>query len=328
MSKLPALADAQNPVAFFLHGIGDALFALPALRALAGLFEGRLKLVCERSLYRLFFHELPLREVIEADVLPNQSLGRVKACDCAFNVDNLARKIGDCDIFLSLVPWRSQHLDNLVSLLAPRFSIGLADGFDVSLERRSNQHTFDQTFAIPRLFAPSLEVDKFASPPLFRATAWKHAARIVQILPSDSRILAIHNESSAQKTWPVDRLQLTLRAFLNGHPEFWALTLGVHKSIPEDACSELKIAPCEGLALDTSMCILAFAHIFLGVDSCMLHAADLWRIPSVALIGPTRSCEFGCRFAPHCHVDGQGTMAGVPVAEVLYRLETLVPTYA
>jgi ADP-heptose:LPS heptosyltransferase len=84
--------------------------------------------------------------------------------------------------------------------------------------------------------------------------------------------------------------------------------------------------PCDGIALDTAMCLVSQASLFVGVDSCMLHAADLFRVPSVGLFGPTNAIEFGCRFAPHCHVSGDGTMAGVSMDGVHQGLHSLSAT--
>jgi hypothetical protein len=323
-----AASKIRRPVAFFLHGIGDALLALPALRAFGKLFEGRLALACERGAYDLFYQELPLRDLACINPLHSQDLGYTVASHYAFDVESVARQLGNCDLFISFVPWRSRYLDHLVALLAPRWSIGLAPGFDVSVPRRRDQHTFDQAFALPRLFDPSLELETFASAPRFSAQAAEYAAEIIALLPKGSRILAVHNETREDRTWPADRLQAALQAFLLSHVEFWAIILDMRSRTPVNGWNgwgDLQVVPCHGLPLDTLMCVLGCANLFLGVDSCMLHAADLWRIPSVGLFGPTHPTEFGCRLTPHCHANGHGTMTGVGIAEVVHALEMQLP---
>jgi ADP-heptose:LPS heptosyltransferase len=70
------------------------------------------------------------------------------------------------------------------------------------------------------------------------------------------------------------------------------------------------------------------ADAFLGVDSCMLHAADLFRVPSVGLFGPTRPSEFGLRFARHRIADGRGSMAALTPDVAAASLDELLAEVA
>jgi len=313
--------DVRHPVAFFLHGAGDALLALPALRALAAMFEGRLTLVCERSIQELLFHQLPVRRAVHIGATAPAGGDWPRACDFTFDGERIAREAGACDMFLALAPWRSKSLERLVDSLAPEWTVGLGEGWDVALPRRPDRHASAHVFEVARLFDPALEVEPFSGPPAFSAAARERAAEIVGLFPKGRRILALHNDTQARKTWDGGRLEGAVRGFLSRHSDFWAVSLGLDR--PRKEWDDLRFVPCNGLPLDTSMCILQAADLFLGVDSCMLHLADLCRIPSVGLFGPTRLSEFGCRFAPHCHVDGGGAMAGVEVGSVAAGLERM-----
>jgi ADP-heptose:LPS heptosyltransferase len=182
----------------------------------------------------------------------------------------------------------------------------------------------DHAFTLPLLFDSSLTLEEFSSPPVFRPEAEQHAAEIIAMLPAGSRILAVQTESREHKTWSPSLLHGTLQRFLVHHPDFWVLILGLKSCPPNDGWRNLQVVPCDALSLDTSMCLVERANLFLGVDSCMLHFADLCRTPSVGLFGPTRYSEFGCRLAPHYHVNGHGTMAGIEMSDVLNGLELLL----
>jgi hypothetical protein len=319
-------SKAHHPVAFFLHGIGDALLVLPALRALSGIFRERLTLICERRVYDLFFGKLALRSVIALEPERLNVEDRPEARLAAFDSDSIASRAGDCDLFLSLVPWRSRYLDRLIDLLAPELTVGLAHGFDIALPRRPGLHAFDHAFEMATLFDPSLALARFAGPPELDAEAADQARTIAGLLPEHSRILAVHNETRKDKVWPPDHLRSALQSFVRKHRNYWALILDSCRCRLDDEWIEDRIVPCEGLALDTAMCLVGQAGLFLGVDSCMLHAADLFRVPSVGLFGPTNPAEFGSRLVPHCHVSGGGSMAGVSIAGVLGALELLSGT--
>jgi ADP-heptose:LPS heptosyltransferase len=77
------------------------------------------------------------------------------------------------------------------------------------------------------------------------------------------------------------------------------------------------------LDLSTTMAFLEMADLFIGVDSCMLHAADLCRIPGVGLFGPTSHATYGFRFSKHIHCGGVGTMNSITATSVLSALEEM-----
>jgi ADP-heptose:LPS heptosyltransferase len=84
-----------------------------------------------------------------------------------------------------------------------------------------------------------------------------------------------------------------------------------------------RVSPHLGLPLDLAMGLVANADLFVGIDSSMLHAADLARVPGVGLFGPTRAATWGFRFAPHRHVD-MSAMEDITAIDVLDAMEDLV----
>jgi D-sedoheptulose 7-phosphate isomerase len=112
--------------------------------------------------------------------------------------------------------------------------------------------------------------------------------------------------------------------FLELHPEVFVLVVGsVDLGLKAGRFAE-RITPCHGLPLTTSSALVELADLFLGVDSCMLHAADLFRVPSVGLFGPGGHIEFGFRFGPHRYVFSKGSMESISAGEVLSALEVML----
>lgn len=97
-------ARFKCPVVFFANGIGDSLLVLPALRALAHIFPNQLIMVCKEGARRTFFSEIAFRKVIEVDF-------KCKTGKFEFCYSEVAQVIGKCDLFISLVPWRSESLN-------------------------------------------------------------------------------------------------------------------------------------------------------------------------------------------------------------------------
>src|SRR4029077_19855198 len=89
-----------------------------------------------------------------------------------------------------------------------------------------------------------------------------------------------------------------------------------------------RLLSLDGLPLANALALATLSDMFLGVDSCMLHMADVSRVPGVGLFGPAPddplgAQEVGFRLADHLHISGEGSMTDVKVPDVLNALERI-----
>lgn len=311
-----SLLDASRPVVFFANGTGDHLLNLPALRAVAALFEGRLRLVCMEGARAAFFDDLPLGEAIETHMW---SEGGTRHFDALA----LARRIGACDLFLSLNPWHSSSVDGLLSALAPAFSVGFFPAYNVMLPRDYSKHSAELAFDLPLWVATGIDIERFSAEPRWPLEARRWAGAIRAEIPAEMRVLAVHADTKAEKMWPADRWRELLDRLLTRRRDLIVLVLGC-ESLGLDTCGKSdRVIPCMGLPLTASLALGGLADVFIGIDSCVLHAVDLARVPGVGLFGPTSPAEFGFRFAQHRHVAGAGDMQAITVDMVEAAFEHL-----
>lgn len=313
------MLDARHPVAVFANGFGDCLITLPALRAAASLFPGRLTLVCPPGVASLFFADLPL--------------GAVRGCEMrqvpqgrTFDAVGLAKRLAGCDLLLSFnTTWHSPDVARLLELLSPPESVGFFPDFRVVLPRDADKHSADLAFDVPRRLSPALRLEDFAAPPVFPAKAHQLARQMRTLVPAGVRVLVVHADTKPVKMWPAERFVAVLDEFLRRHPDFITLVVG-SGGRPLDAGRHGKrVMLCYDLPLAVSLALVGEADLFLGIDSCMLHAADLFRVPGVGLFGPTSCAEWGFRIGPHRHVCGDGgRVEHVRPHDVLDALESLL----
>ncbi len=302
---------------FFANGFGDNLINLPALRALASAFEGRLRLACSRGPHVVLFDDLPLAERVE---LP---MWREDGRRC-FDAAAAAEALGPCDLFVSLVPWRTPSSDALLAALQPATSIGFFDSFDVHVPLCYAKHSAELALDVARVVLPAAALAAFGEPPRYPREAVERARSILALLPRDARAVLVHADTVAEKTWPLERFAAALDAHLSAHPNDVALVVGATVPPFERCVSSTRLASCAGLPFATACALVANADLFVGVDSLMLHVADFARVPSVALFGPTEPREFGCLFAPHTVVRGaNGTTSSISVEAVVAALEEM-----
>ena len=178
-------------------------------------------------------------------------------------------------------------------------------------------------FTLAQAFDPSLCIEDFADAPALdpRAACW--ADELIGRLPSTSQIIILHAESKPAKCWRTDRFVSVLDHVLDRLPDAWVFDVG-QETVPYDAgIHGDRVVPACEMPLSHALAIVSRAHFFVGVDSCFLHAADLFRVPGVALFGPTHPHEFGFRFAPARHVVG-AQMDAIETKDVIATIDGLL----
>lgn len=308
--------NSEAPVLFFINGIGDNILNLPALRALGELFAGRLSLICGGSAL-FMFDDLPVKRAIKIQV-ESSAYGR------EFDVDSVAEETGNCNLFLSLVPWHSESLTRLVEKLRPQLSVGFFSNYDIRMPLNFDQHTSELAFDLVRLFDARSRLQDFTGPPCYPKEARAEARNLRAQLGPGAKVLAVHADTGKEKMWDGERLMQTLDTFLGLHPEFTVLLVGGWSQSLDGGLYGDRVVPCYGLPLPVSMALVTEADFFLGIDSCMLHAADFAHVPSVGLFGPTSAAEFGFLVGPHIAIQAPHTMAEIEVPDVADALESLL----
>jgi ADP-heptose:LPS heptosyltransferase len=314
------LRSAERPVTFFTNGIGDALLALPALRALSQTFEGRLTLICDRRDHHLFYHELPVRRIIE---IPDLRIERPQLRRI-FDVEQLSAAVGRADLFISLVAWQAPSLTALIDKLSPDAVVGFFPDAHFVVPPDRDIHSADLDFAVARRIDASLRIDDFSWPPRLPEAAERFARDLRQSLPEWARLLVVHPDTGRAKCWSAESFVRLLDEWLDRRPDFLAWIVGMPYAPLDVEGHAARVVSCAGLPLAESVALVGQADLFIGIDSCMLHAADLFRVPGVGLFGPTSVTEWGFRFGPHRHVQGAGSLASVPVGAVLEVLDDLM----
>jgi ADP-heptose:LPS heptosyltransferase len=307
--------SARGPIAVMLvNGLGDQLIALPALRALCELFPDRIELILGPGMRAMFYEGLPLRGVQRAAWADYEAR--------EIQVEPLAAALGRCELFVNLAEWITPSVHELAQRVRPRRSIGLRDAYSEQVVVADDAHMFDRVFAIARHFAPALRLGDFCAPPVFSQAARDAAAALVaeHVRPGE-KLLFVHPETLPNKMWTAGAFGSVLGAFLRARPEYRALVCSLRPYPAPASASEAERIALVDPHLELAMAVVERADLFLGVDSCFLHAADLFRLPGVALFGPTRAAHWGFRLSPRGHdVSGAGTMAAIDPGEVLERM--------
>lgn len=309
----------KRPVVFYANGLGDTILTLPALRALTKLFSGRLTLICDQGLHGEILSELRLRWMISTPMRRN-----VPDWTREFDVEDVARRAGPCDFFISLVPWHSESLERLLNRFNAKDSIGFSAPFDIHLPLDFRKHACDLAFDLPRRLDDSLHFEEYCAPLRLRPHARQLAKRIRGLISPGRRTLVVHADTGANKMWPSDRLVDLLDHFLDNHQDFVALLVGGMAQPLDCGRNAQRVVPCYGLPLDVSFGLVESADAFLGVDSCMLHAADFFRIPSIGLFGASNPVEFGFRLTPASVICRGQSMESIKTQSVTEALERLV----
>ena len=301
--------NAQRPALVFLNGIGDHFINLPAIRAAAALYPNRLRIIC-RAGARQLFSDLPVASVHELKWGLDQR-------DRVLESDEALGALERCDLLLSLNPWHTDSVDRMLQIIKPRHSVGFFSAFSTHVPLNFAKHSAELAFDISRSLGNSLPIEHFSAPPALPPNSNWAAEEIRKLLPKGSKILAVHPETLEEKMWKLDRFRSFLNQFLDRNREFFALVVGLNDLSLDEGRHKERIISCHGLPFFTSAALVASSDLFVGVNSCMLHVADIFRVPGVGLFGPTNPNEFGFRLTDLRHVwSDSGSTADIEAAEV------------
>lgn len=306
----------QFPVVFSYNGgIGDHLCNLPALRALASLFPGRLALICGKGDRELYYSDLNLRDVYEIDLA-------LTSTGWTFDPETLAYRMGRCDLLICINPWHTSSVSELLEKFPGTPSVGFFSDFNRHLTCDYEAHAMDMAFAVPASLNSALKLVDFSQPPAISAKASAIAREFKHRYAGSYRALFIHTTTKPEKSWDLENFQLVLDKFLLEFPEFMALVVDLRGEWVGRGRFPDRVIPVT-LPLDTCFALLRECDLFLGIDSCHIHAADLLRVPGVGLFGPTTCRRWGYRLTNHRHIQGQEGMGSISVDEVSEALHSL-----
>ncbi|MGD1256127.1 glycosyltransferase family 9 protein [Mycobacterium seoulense] len=327
-SALDDVLRVDRPAVYLGGKIGEAIVTLPTVRALSEMFTAPLTLVCPKFIFDLCLWEVSPR-LIDITGSPAAGVAPRRIPDYGA----LAAEVGGVDVFINTVPWNlisNSFVRPLREALAPRTSIGFKidhDSYDI-VAPKDVDHAADLIFNLARLFDPSARIETYAQPVPVRPMVREKARSIRAAVTKGTRVLVVHADTDwAEKRWPITRFIDLLDRFLSRRRDFVAWIVGMGHEELNVGNQRDRVISYLGLPLDLTMGLVANADLFVGVDSSMLHAADLARVPGVGLFGPTRPATWGFRFAPHRHVDVK-TMADITVDEVLRALTDLADEHA
>lgn len=296
----------RYPVVFFANGIGDHLIVLPTLRALSRIFCGKLSLICTYNAYTEFFSDINFKKVwsIPFPGYDNQNWQYPiqKIDQKQFEYITLSKQIINCDLFISLAAWESLSLLKLIENLSPVISLGYFPSYTHEIPD-NRQHVFDRDFAIAKLFKSNLMIENFSDGPALTKKNKMLVSSLKQQISEKNKLLVIHTDTKRRKMLSGGKFLKIIDEFLSRKSNYLAAIVGSYHEIPIDqAINKNRIFSLCNIPIGLSFAVVSVANLFLGIDSCMLHAADLFRIPSVAIFGATNPQRWGARFTNHFHV--------------------------
>lgn len=318
--------DFRNPVVFFANGVGDHLIFLPTFRALAMLFEGKITFIGLPRVKKMFFDGLPVRRVIELHLpfrsLKSWNLGLHRGELEALPLNDVALRRDDVDLFISACTWHSKPIFDFMQSIAPAKTIGFFPEFNYHVSYTG--HSFDEYFFFAKLFSEDQKIESHASPPTLSKKNQATLANLKLIKDFGHKILVVHTDTKKRKMLRSDTLLKAVDLFLTNKKDYLAILVGLRHSLRLDQANNTeRIIDFCRLPLELTFGIVGQSDLFLGIDSSMLHVADLYRVPGVAVFGPTAQNEWGFKFSRHVHISSPelDTVSELEILQALLHIE-------
>jgi ADP-heptose:LPS heptosyltransferase len=289
------LENRDHWVVFFANGYGDTVMVRPALHGFVRQLRGFKTLVCQDGSHLFLTKDLGFDRVVPVPMWRGEG-GR------NFDWEAVASAVGPCDAFLGLVPWQSPSLDNLRRALKPKTSMGHFSEYDVHVPLDHRVNNIELSFQFVRALNPMASLlDHWTAPP-FSVSVQDFVSDLLGVFPPGATIVALHADTMSDKMWSDQGWRELLERFLSERPDHFVFVVGHQVPNVLPSAHSDRVIPLEGLHLEASMCVVANSHLFVGIDSCMLHVADACHIPGLGIFKSTDPSEFGFYRSPHLHV--------------------------
>lgn len=272
-----------------INGIGDTLEALPAMRALAAVSQPLKVIVPMQRPFEFILEDLT------AEVVPLNA--RIEHGRWLFDWSRLERELAEVDDVVFMLSWESDELRALCARLrGGHRTIGFFEFMSICPDHRPHPHWMDKYMALADVVAPDASVERWAWAP--RAHA---APRIAQLGCVRRPRVALHPETQAERTFSDGEWMGLLGRLQAAMPDAEIGVLGVSMA------SRLAVAAASPAVFAISdfeqgMHWVAGADLFIGIDSCWLHFADLSRAPTLAIFRTSSPRRAGPRLTPRAQV--------------------------
>lgn len=312
---MPSLEPIRAPLVV-AHGLaGDLLMSVPALRAIGQRFGFDLPLVCGTEpehvalLRAAGFTHLHPTLFRTREARPGEAV--VIPCHWGFDVEAVLPLAQDRDTIVCMTESPGPAFEALAQRTGLP-AVGVHEQADVVVPFDDvDAHTFDRFFALAQaVCGETVRLEDHVGFP-HRADA-AQIRRQVREATGPGRLLALHADTKPDKMWPLERWAAWLQRLWQDEPQTQVLLLG-YPAIPiERYAVDARLLDVRDLPLTVNYEIAGMVDQFVGIDSCMLHAADLCGVPCVGVFNQTYSPRlYGLRFA-----DGVALQGGVPPDDI------------
>lgn len=272
--------------AVFANGLGDAVLALPALRALKS----------AAALTRLATPVAPQLDIL-FDEFADERRRIGFGPGNSFPTDQLRAALSGTDIVAFLTTWENDALREWLAETAGRVaSFGFSPLFGDKTIKASG-HYFDRYLAISQAMTGVGSLEAFAYPHSCRQ--WTPFERDLGPRLADFDYWVLHPDTKAYKNLPPSFWNQFVSVVLRRRPTTRLVIVGRdHRAFVDEIRSDRRVilAP-SNFALCTYL--VSRCSRFCGVDSCFLHYADLQRTPCLGLVRGGADLErWGLRLTP------------------------------
>ncbi|HVI48708.1 MAG TPA: glycosyltransferase family 9 protein [Chitinophaga sp.] len=321
------IQDIKSPSLFFVNAIGDAFISLPTIRSLNKTFNGNLAVITN-SFLKPLFEEEGLKEIrtINSDIRYDDQ----NRAMYHFDIPDFKSVLNGTDFFIDINPWHvADNLNEFITLIKSVGinSIGYFDFYAEHISPDYRINSFDNVFRIACHINQQEAIDQYAYPPKVRKNIEEFTRGIRNYFPEDFILLGLHDETKPYKMWQAGKFELLINELQSRYSNLGILILSRSTSIDmENIYDGGRVLYFEDpLSIQVMTGFVSAIDYFIGIDSMFLHLADMYKVPSIGLFGPTNYREWGFRFTEGKEIiSPTGKMEDIPLELVLHEMIQLI----
>ena len=182
-------------------------------------------------------------------------------------------------------------------------------------------HSADIAFRLAQGLGVTDTLESFARAMTTPPAATSRALRIRNALPPGSLTMTLHADTVQARRWRPEHWGKTIDAVITACPNLYIFVVGMHGAVNEASMRHERVISSLGADLQLSFALVAGSDVFAGINSCMLHVADVAGVPGVGLFeNALAEAEWGFRYTRHRHVVAEHAMNDIQPETVVRAL--------
>lgn len=273
------------------NGIGDSIMMLPALRALAMEVSSEIKILSNPRYFDNVLYEFTKKSILLND----------------YNNDNqhILTCIEETDIVVIYSTWDIVNQLGIKPFLKDKIVFGYFSEYCTNLIEYDHRNMIDQYFSVVMFFNKAIDVNRYSYPLVLPDSSKVNASALYSAFSPGTLLIGIHTHTREEKMVSADYFVEVIKIVKEIYPQSILIVVDPVDTELSVMLDKNTFVNLQGLDISIVMQFFQYISLLICIDSCILHAADLIKLPIISFFPATSVNNWGPKYSRSLVIDGR-----------------------